>query len=798
MATDEHDWPKDTPEPDQPESSSPDERARREKESDPAKPTGDHDPEGDEFVLDVDGSVDDDMLLGDESLEINISESGAQWQPAGDGDGDMFADLEHDAAAEADVNEIDVDDLVKFTQKSGDADQDEDDLEFVLDEDGALGGDDDLFDDLEKTVEPETGSLTDDLSTDDLVLVDGSGEFEAAQPGGEKFEEATADDLEDHPAFETTAAEHFANDPFTQQHSFSDEHSESLTDEAGAHDYGAADEAPIPDYTSADFGQETGQPAFGTQDYYSESQFNEPPQSEPQYGPDDYETPPTDAPGTVDFGTTEPHMEVSGTWPAAGDDSGQFTLVDSDDALSSGIMSDVDAALTPSDDSGEPLDHDPIYGARQEDLELHDHPMFGDGGHQQPQGEYRHLERMMHEADEQQAQPFVVGPQPRRRTLVKSMMAITMAASVLILGTVAFVTLRPDMPIAQKIRGYLGLQGTSRPSVEIVRVQRPRIATNLAIPGVTITPELRLALSQPDQPDQPDKGPAKVDVQPDKAPSERAQRRYDNLVAGLKWLGTNVGRTAIRMIPKGKRQPAVDPSKQPVKTGDPIAKDPTGGGVGKTPKQTGDRGKTVEPIEPVLAMRKGARAMTDFSPGIVRGARAFAQLHNGNFFVGRVQKIRPEEVLIGLANDSEITFVPGDLQKLLPLAEAEEQVLKSGPDGYVRLKNRNKIWGRILSNLPNVVTIDTGESRIILPKSTILEVSAKPRTEVELGRDEQDWGDDQLPKAEAPQVPTVESTVEEELPAGAIRVQIGSPKENNKLLRKTIRKRLPHVLPGRK
>ncbi len=478
-----------------------------------------------------------------------------------------------------------------------------------------------------------------------------------------------------------------------------------------------------------------------------------------------------------DLGTpVEAHMSESGeSWSAIDEEEDSFTLVDEESTAASFLPS-LDPVIRPADEA---VGDDPIYGDRSEELSLTDHPDSGPS----ESLEFKHLETMMREAELEAAVPVVVGGAPLGRTWMKRMMVASMAACVLILGVVAFVTLRPDLPMAQDIRGFLGLDSTTGSIVEVVRSQRPRIETDLPVPGIEISEEMRLALAKAD----PALAPTLAQT-PTKSLSDRVKRRLHRLVDTLKWLGKGAGRVAVTMLPKKGKQP---------RGGDPTAKTPD------NPRPDTVEPEPSGPIEPTRRLPRGVLAMTDFSSGIVRGARAFAQLHNGNFFVGRVQKVMTDELVIEFGNNSEISFVPGDLQKLMPLAEAEERVLQSGPDGYVHLKNHNKIWGKILSDLPDVVAIQAGSAHIVLPRTSVLGIDPKEkRRGVELGKDEQDWGDEHLPKVELQAVPSVEEAGEEELLSGAVRVKIsgrsGAPQDNHENLRQVIRKRLPHVLPGRK
>lgn len=455
----------------------------------------------------------------------------------------------------------------------------------------------------------------------------------------------------------------------------------------------------------------------------------------------------------------------SRSWQVAGDDFGSSP----EDAVSR----EVARALGPEEFD----DYDPIYGDRPDEAVLDDTPSLGE-----PEPDYRELEPMMadHAVPDRGS---VIGGTPAGGRWARRMMVAAMAACILIIGVVTLVTVRPNLAPSQKIREWLGVSSEPPPAFPVPRVARPAIDAAVALPGVEITEQMRVALGLGAE------TPGEV--------SPESRRKFERLMRGLDWTLKGAGRLAIGLLPKkraavpGGRSPV-----RPVRTGDPIAAAPGAGGPGRTAKG-GGRG-----------------IMTAFDQNLGRGTQAFAQLHNGHFFVGRIQKIVPHELVLVL-DKGEITFVPSDLDKLLPLVEAEARILRSGPSGYVRLKNQNKIWGKILEDLPDVVTIETGASRIVLPRTSVDEVSRQPDREIELGKEEEDWSNALLPEVE-PSLPRPEPEIEFEPPSGSIRVNLGpgnpqketgetepgvdlgpKPPQRAEDLKNKIRKRVPGVLPGK-
>ncbi|MCB9917500.1 MAG: hypothetical protein H6832_03765 [Planctomycetes bacterium] len=488
-------------------------------------------------------------------------------------------------------------------------------------------------------------------------------------------------------------------------------------------------------------------------------------------------------------------------------------------------------------------EYDPIYGAPRES-----EPVMA-GGYQgqtgvrygmAQDGSYDHLEEMVQDVvDDPSAE--VIGGAPRHNRLARSFMTLTMAASVLVLGTVAFVTLRPDLPLAKKIRETLGLSVEDRPPLEVADAPRPKVDTTFVVPRLDAV----AGGSLPDAttPDTGSNSGTGTTKDPFANISARSKERYAALRDFAQWAGRTSGMMALRYAASrsgtGTDRPTdgtrtTDPiaSGDPSTKGDPGTKtdpnttktepnDPIRGtdDVAKTPKtgtgsQSRDGTSETNPTQPqngandIAKLPDGAASDETqrknppsisggphgWGAGIMRGAQAFAQLQNGHFFVGRVQKVQEDE-LVMTWDQAEITFLPGDLQKLMPLASQEANILKGGPEGYVKLKNQNKIWGQILEDLPDVVTIQKGEHRIVIPKVAVAQVTKEKRAEIRLGKNDQDWSEDALPQVES-DLPEVK--VEPELQSGAIRVQLdtGTMKERSDHLRERIRRVFP-VNPGR-
>ena len=126
--------------------------------------------------------------------------------------------------------------------------------------------------------------------------------------------------------------------------------------------------------------------------------------------------------------------------------------------------------------------------------------------------------------------------------------------------------------------------------------------------------------------------------------------------------------------------------------------------------------------------------------GLVPGSQAFAQLQNGNFFVGNVKAIDAEYVTLKLEK-GEVTLSVGDLKTIVPLASSEYQELKKVDQGFVRLNNRNRLLGSILKTKGENIVLENKANRIVIPKSEIEELGTVVRNNVRLADEDDAWAE---------------------------------------------------------
>lgn len=108
--------------------------------------------------------------------------------------------------------------------------------------------------------------------------------------------------------------------------------------------------------------------------------------------------------------------------------------------------------------------------------------------------------------------------------------------------------------------------------------------------------------------------------------------------------------------------------------------------------------------------------------GVRPGQRAFAQLRNGNYFIGRVKRVSADEVTLR-ADTGEVTLLRRDLAQLTRLGSAERHAVEEAAQGSVRLTNDNRLVGGILQRIEDdVIVLEVRQNRVVLPASAVGEI----------------------------------------------------------------------------
>jgi hypothetical protein len=108
--------------------------------------------------------------------------------------------------------------------------------------------------------------------------------------------------------------------------------------------------------------------------------------------------------------------------------------------------------------------------------------------------------------------------------------------------------------------------------------------------------------------------------------------------------------------------------------------------------------------------------------GLTLGSRAFAQLHNGNYFVGSVKRIE-EAALTLLVDEGEVSLPKDSIVRLTKLGAGDYEALMKVTEGSVRLTNSNKLVGSIIRDIADDhVVLEFRSNRVVLPKSAVNDI----------------------------------------------------------------------------
>lgn len=287
----------------------------------------------------------------------------------------------------------------------------------------------------------------------------------------------------------------------------------------------------------------------------------------------------------------------------------------------------------------------------------------------------------------------VVAP-PRRRAWG---LLTAMAASLALVGGAAVVVMRPQ---------WVGLS-LEPERLQQVRIDRPSVQVVVATPPVPQPPAAPVDPTPPPVDPTPppmDPTPPPVDVQP--PPVDPAPPPVD-----------------VQPVPPVDPTPPpadpepVVPAPSPATPWPVVAADPN---TASNPGGTNPLMRVGENL--MLGDLVGEAAPARIVDGVLPGSRAFAQLHNGNYFIGSVKLADPERVTLRV-NDGEVTLRTTDLMRLTELGSADYVELQRATSGFVRLTNNNRLVGGILSQIADDhIVLEFRSNRVMLPRSVVGEV----------------------------------------------------------------------------
>ena len=364
-----------------------------------------------------------------------------------------------------------------------------------------------------------------------------------------------------------------------------------------------------------------------------------------------------------------------------------------------------------------------------------------------------------------------------RRTAGRTLRLVgSLAASVAVLGGAALAVLRPE---------WFGLRFEPE-QAQRVQVERPRLEMTVPTPPpvavptppVEAPPPVVVAVPQPVSSAPPVEPPPVV---PTPTPTEVAP-----VPAPVPPTTTEVtpAPTPVEPPPVPPTEPAVVPNAEPLTAvvapaPAPVATDadPQWPVAAAKPNPTtpvasgGDPGKAglVRIGDDLLvgAQETGPARVVE---GMLPGSRAFAQLHNGNYFIGSVKSADRERITLRVGT-GEVTLQTAAIAKLTELGSADYDELQKVTSGFVRLTNNNRLVGGILSGIADDhIVLEFRSNRVMLPKSAIGEVvegDDDATVRLRTTREEDDWlrqlAERQLGTGAAP----IEAKPKPTTPAGA-------------------------------
>lgn len=304
--------------------------------------------------------------------------------------------------------------------------------------------------------------------------------------------------------------------------------------------------------------------------------------------------------------------------------------------------------------------------------------------------------------DEEEEHEGVVigGPGSSRRRFG---LALSIAASVAVVGLCAAVVGRPE---------WFGL-AVNVERVAKVEVPRPEVALSISEPAEVVVPGASAVVEPPSA------GPSEVDpaagVEPSSSAPEPSPSEHEPVVA------------PPAAVPAAPTPPTQAPS---VARAEPVPRSPSSDApppalpaapVAETAPPSAELTRFGDQLL-VGGMGAGETARSAAVEGVMPGSRAFAQLANGNFFIGRVKRMGDDAVTLRVAS-GEVTLAKAELVQLTQLGSADYESLQQVTQGSVRLTNNNRLVGGILRSIADDhVVLEFRSNRVMLPKSVVGEI----------------------------------------------------------------------------
>ena len=355
------------------------------------------------------------------------------------------------------------------------------------------------------------------------------------------------------------------------------------------------------------------------------------------------------------------------------------------------------------------------------------------------------------------------GPGQRRST---TSLLLSVAASLLVLFGAAMVVVRPELFGLSVEPQRVAKVDVARPKVEVAVVEPPQVALQDEVISRPVTTTDNNPIDgnpTGGNPNQPEGGQPQTG-QPEGTQPETGQPQSGQPEGGQPDVAQPETGQPVTTDPPANTQPNTVPTQpadggtkpievgttQPVEVlasaGSDATQTPVAGGNAPNVVPTVDAhpgGANAWPVEettdvqdpsskkPGLA-RFGDGLMvggvaTGVAPikamdGVMPGSRAFAQLHNGNYFIGKVKHVADETITLRVET-GEVTLATAEIATLTRLGTTDYDELQKATKGFVRLTNNNRLIGGILSRIADDhIVLEFRSNRVMLPRSAIGEI----------------------------------------------------------------------------
>ena len=365
------------------------------------------------------------------------------------------------------------------------------------------------------------------------------------------------------------------------------------------------------------------------------------------------------------------------------------------------------------------------------------------------------------------AAPVLIGPRVGRRRI--GGMVRFLVAATLLLGAAGTAVLRPE---------WLGLS-VEPERVQQVQIERPRVEVAMTAPTAPPTlvkgePNSTPAVTPPEATKPEPKEPVTSEVgkpttsplvqgdepgptKPGTAPTPESTPPVAPPVASTEPPAAEPA-PPLASVPVAVPAPLPAPAVTEPATSSPVAAQPT------EPQRPTTSPETAWPVvaapspEPAVktAQPRLVRVSDDLMlgdvgeqkrpvnvvEGVLPGSRAFAQLHNGNYFIGSIKCADAQSITLRVG-DGEVTLATVEVASLTELGSTDYEDLQKATSGFVRLTNNNRLVGGILSRIADDhIVLEFRSNRVMLPRSAVGEVvqgEGDAAVRLDVTREEDNW-----------------------------------------------------------